>query len=311
MQPLSVLESQQLFLDRAQSARPDFQITSHNAASVAMLCELLEGIPLALEIAATWVGVLTPAQMLARMNRVFDFDLLVSRKGDRTARHRALYATIAWSYELLSPELQTFLARMSVFRGGWIEPAAQAIGCAAHALLLLAQLRERSLVVSEASANGATTRFRLLDSVREFADAQMDVPMRQEVRRAHAAYFLQIAEEADKNIIGPEQASWFASLEPEQPNISAVLNWQAGETNAVEAQLRLTVAMRVFWRAQGHLAEARQRLAAVLARPGVEAYSTAYCTAVGEVALVASMQGDQNTAREYSQRALRIASPGR
>ena len=305
VEPLPVPASRQLFLDRAQAARPDFQITSHNAPAVAMLCEQLEGLPLALELAAAWIGVLTPAQMLARMNR--RFDLLVSRREDRTPRHRALHATIAWSCELLSPELQTFLARMSVFRGGWMEQAAQAVGYARHALHLLAQLRERSLVVAEEQENGATIRFRLLESVREFADAQIDDATRHEARQAHAAWFLRLAEEAEKNIAGPEQATWFACLEPEQPNIRAALDWQAEESEAVEAQMRLTVAMRIFWRTQGHLAESRQRLDAVLARAGAETCTSTYGLAIVEVGLVASMQGDQETARAYAQRALTLA----
>ena len=306
--PLPVPASQQLFLDRAQAARSDFQITPHNARTVAMLCEQLEGIPLALELAAAWIGVLTPSQMLARMNR--RFDLLISRRDDRTLRHRALHATIAWSYELLSPELQTFLTRLSVFRSGWTEEAAQAVGGVRHTLHLLAQLRERSLVVSEESDDATAMRFRLLESIREFADTQAQEALREEVRRSHAAYFLGLAEEADRNITGPDQAFWFACLEPEHTNIAAALDWLAGETDAVEAQLRLTVAMRIFWRTQGYLTESRQRLDAVLARPGVEACMPAYGFALVEIGLVASMQGDQETARAYSQRALELARSG-
>ena len=305
VQPLPVSASQQLFLDRAQAARPDFQITAHNARAVTLLCEQLEGIPLALELAAAWIGVLTPAQMLARMNR--RFDLLISRREDRTLRHRALHATIAGSYELLSPELQTFLTRLSVFHGGWTEPAAQEVGGARHALHLLAQLRERSLVVSEESENEATMRFRLLESIREFTDTQWDDATRRDARRTHAAYFLRLVEQADKNIAGPDQAYWFACLEPEQPNIGAALDWQAGEPDGVEAQLRLNVAMRIFWRTQGRLSESRLRLNAVLAREGVEAYPSAYGAALVEVGLMASMQGDQVTARDFSQRALLVA----
>jgi predicted ATPase/DNA-binding SARP family transcriptional activator len=305
VQPLPLSAAQQLFLDRAQAARPDFQITPHNSRAVAMLCEQLEGIPLALELAAAWIGVLTPAQMLTRMNR--RFDLLISRREDRTVRHRALHAAIAWSYELLSPELQTFLTRLSVFRGGWTEQAAQEVGGVRHALHLLAQLRERSLVVSEESDREATMRFRLLESIREFMETQCDAALRLEMRRTHAAYFLRLAEQADKNIAGPDQAYWFACLEPEQPNIGAALDGLADEPDGVESQLRLTVAMRIFWRTQGHIAASRQRLDAILVRGGVEAYPAAYGAALVEVGLVASMQGDQVTARDFAQRALLLA----
>jgi predicted ATPase/DNA-binding SARP family transcriptional activator len=304
VEPLPLPASQQLFLDRAQATRPDFQITSHNARAVAMLCDQLEGIPLAVELAAAWIGVLTPAQMLARMNR--RFDLLISRRDDRTPRHRALQATIDWSYELLSPELQRFLMRLSVFRGGWTEEAAQEVGQVRHALLLLAQLRERSLVVAEETDEG-TMRFRLLESIREFAETRGDVEARQDAQQAHADFFLHLAEEADTNIAGPDQAAWFARLAMEQPNIAAALDWLAGMEQAEEAHLRLTVGMRIFWRIQGHLAESRTRFAAVLARPGVEAFATPYGNALVEVGMVASMQGEQETARAYGQRALELA----
>ncbi len=305
VEPLPVSASQQLFLDRAQATRPDFQITPHNARAVALLCEQLEGIPLALELAAAWIGVLTPTQMLTRMNR--RFDLLISRRNDRVPRHHALHATIAWSYELLSPELQTFLTRLSVFRSGWTEQAAQEVAGTRHALHLLAQLRERSLVVAEESEDATTMRFRLLESIREFADTTWEETPPENTRRLHAAYFLHMAEEADQNIAGPDQAYWFACLEPERPNIAAAWEWLAGEADGIEAHLRLTVAMRIFWRTQGYLTESRQRLNAVAARPGVEAFPASHGLALVEIGLVASMQGNQETAHTYAEQALQLA----
>lgn len=305
VEPLPVPVSQQLFLDRAQAARPDFQITPHNARSVALLCEQLEGIPLALELAAAWIGVLTPAQMLARMDK--RFDLLISRREDRTPRHRALHAAIAWSYALLSPELQHFLMRLAVFRGGCTERAAQEVGEAGHALHLLAQLRERSLVVAEESEDGMRMRFRLLESIREFAEAQLTEAAHAAAYRLHAAHFLAFAEEADRNLSGPDQATWFARLEPEQPNIATALDRLAEDAGATEALLRLTVAMRLFWRTQGRLEELKRRLALALERPGAETCLPAYGLGIVEIGLVASMQGDQETARAYAQRALELA----
>src|SRR5207248_1392489 len=122
---LGTVPSVQLFLDRAQAIRPDFQLTPHNAAAVAELCRRLEGLPLALELAASRVWVLTPAQMLARLSE--RFELLVGRQRDAGSRHRSLRAALEWSYELLSPDLQRFFARLSVFRGGWTVEAAAAV----------------------------------------------------------------------------------------------------------------------------------------------------------------------------------------
>ena len=150
-------------------------------------------------------------------------------------------------------------------------------------------------------------RFRLLESIRDFVETQGDEPARKETRRKHAFTYLELAEEADRNFAGPDQAAWFNSLEPEQPNIGAALDWFAGEADAAEAQLRLSVAMRIFWRTKGHYPESRQRLDAALARAGAERSPAAFGLALVEVGLVASMQGDQETARDYAERALHIA----
>src|SRR5262249_14899433 len=114
---LCLYESVQLFIDRAQAVKPDFRVTNYNAAAVAALCDHLEGIPLAIELAAARAQVLTPAQILAQLQNRFDF--LASRRRDATDRHRTLRAAMEWSYRLLSPELRQFFARLSVFRGGW------------------------------------------------------------------------------------------------------------------------------------------------------------------------------------------------
>src|SRR5262249_47981149 len=151
-------DSVRLFIDRAQTARPDFQVTRANAAAVAQLCARLEGIPLALELAAAKAQVLTPAQMLARL--VERFDLLVSKRRRVTERHRTLRAAIDWSYQLLAPELQKFFARLSVFGGGWTLEAAETVCEEPMALDYLAQLRDCSLILIEDEEHEA--RFRML-----------------------------------------------------------------------------------------------------------------------------------------------------
>src|SRR5262249_4143924 len=156
LERFSLYESVRLFIDRAQNVRPDFQVTNKNAPAVAELCHRLEGIPLALELAAARAQVLTPAQMLPLLQRRFAF--VVSRKRDVVARHQTLGAAIAWSYRLLSPELQRFFARLSVFRGGWTLEAAEAVCEEPQALDYLEQLREWSLVLAEETEQGM--RFR-------------------------------------------------------------------------------------------------------------------------------------------------------
>jgi predicted ATPase len=141
-----------MFVDRAQAVRPDFQVTRRNAGAVAVLCEKLEGIPLALELAAARAQVLTSAQMVSQLTRRLDF--LVSRRRDIAERHRSLRAAIEWSCRLLSPDLQHFFAALSVFQGGWTAEAAEAVCEEPLALDYLGQLREWSLVVSEERPEG-------------------------------------------------------------------------------------------------------------------------------------------------------------
>ena len=160
----------QLFVDRAQGVRPDFQVTPANAEAVATLCTRLEGLPLALELAAARARMLTPTQMLERLDQ--RFELLTSRQQLADARHQSMRAALEWSYRLLSPELQRFFVRLSVFRGGWTLAAAEAVGQMPRALECLEQLQECSLVtpapVVEAAGN-QQPRFRMLETTREYS----------------------------------------------------------------------------------------------------------------------------------------------
>lgn len=162
-------ESVQLFCDRAQAVRPDFQVTPGNAASVAALCERLEGIPLALELAAARLRALTPAQMRVHLEQRFEF--LASRRADVIPRHRSLRAALDWSYGLLSSELQRFFIRLCVFRGGWTLSAAEGVCDEPRALEYLEQLRECSLLIVEEEAGIA--RYRFLETIREYGEEKL------------------------------------------------------------------------------------------------------------------------------------------
>jgi non-specific serine/threonine protein kinase len=191
-----------LFVSRAQAARPDFALTLRNAEAVARLCQRLEGIPLALELAAAWAQTLTPAQMLDRLEK--RFDLLVSRRRDAPGRHATLRATVEWSYRLLPDDLQRFFARLSVFQGGWTLEAAEAVTGEADALRYLTELRERSLVLcaeedpeeEEAPCDApedmsSAMRFRMLETLREFAAERMDDSTRDDVSgRTSVTFFV-------------------------------------------------------------------------------------------------------------------------
>src|SRR5262249_33960089 len=157
--------SVQLFIDRAQAARAGFELTGRNAESVAAICARLEGVPLAIELAAAWASSLTPAEIAAHLEH--GFSLLVSRRHGSRPRHQSLQAAIDWSYRLLEPSFQRFLAQLAIFQGGWEIEAARQVCDQPEALALLAMLRDRSLVAAEEC--GDRMRYRMLESLREYA----------------------------------------------------------------------------------------------------------------------------------------------
>ena len=293
---LTLYESVQLFVDRAQTVRPDFQVTHHNAPGLAELCDRLEGIPLALELAAARAQVLTPSQMLLQMAQRFDF--LVSRKKDVALRHRTLKSTIDWSYALLAPNLQRFFVRLSVFRGGWTSAAAEAVCTEPLALDLLAQLRECSLVL--ASEEAGSIRFRMLDSLREYGGDRLKEGGEKEVVQArHGDYFLALAEEVKPKLLGgPEQGKWLDVLEQEHDNLRVAVDCclqhaqGAEEVEATEKGLRLGKALLRFWMTRGYLREGRERLTALLALPSAQGHTTARADALNNSGWLACLQGD-------------------
>ena len=261
--------SVQLFVDRAQAVQPAFRITPRNAGDIARLCARLEGLPLAIELCAAWAPMLTPQQMLARLTR--RLELLVSRRADITPRHRTLRAAIEYSYAHLTPEQQRFFVRLSVFQGGWNLDAAEAVGAAASpvsdasALEALTELRERSLVLSEEA--DSEMRFRMLDTLREFASEQMSPDDAALWRRSHAEYFVDLVRDAEPHLLGPQQGAWLSRIETEHDNIRAALTW-ALEHKEAETGLRLAGALSVFWDMRGYLTEGEEWLDRLLALPG-------------------------------------------
>jgi predicted ATPase/DNA-binding SARP family transcriptional activator len=281
--------SVRLFVDRAQAVRPDFQVTRTNAGAVAELCARLEGLPLALELAAARVGVLAPQQMLERLSH--RFELLARAQRVVVPRHRSLWAALEWSYQLLPAELQRFFARLSVFQGGWtLEAAAAVAGVESGALggtltlQCLEQLRECSLV--QAAEVGGEMRFRLLETLREYGAELLGPEERVAVAHRHASYFLALAERAEPELVRADQAAWLDRLEREQHNLRAALAWleTSGET---QAALRLGGALREFWYVRGDLVEGLERLKGLLALPGAEVRTSARAKALNSAGVLA------------------------
>ena len=297
---IALAASAQLFVDRAQAARPDFQLTRGNAALVADLCHKLEGLPLAIELVAARSLSLTPAQMAERLDQ--RFELLTSRRGDKGGRHRSLWAAMAWSHDLLPPTLQQFFVGLSVFRGGCAFEAAQAVCEQPQALEFLTQLRERSLILVEES--GPEMRFRLLESLREFGEEHLAIEERQALARRHAAWFLSLAQDAWPQITGPDQARWLDRLEAEHDNLRLALTFWLAAEDGVEAALDMCGSLWRFWSTRGHFASGRDWLRRALERPGGAPFHRA--RALNGAGNLARLQGDYSDAEASYADALAI-----
>ncbi len=243
VESLSPQPSVSLFIDRAQAVRPDFQLTPRNAETIVSICRRLEGIPLALELAAARTQVLAPGQILSGLNKRFDF--LVSRKRDIGDRHRSLAAAIEWSFQLLSKDLQEFFCRLTVFRGGWTLEAAREVCQEPDAFGLLEQLHEASMVIVEETSHGS--RFRFLETMREFGTECLDTCSRQDLQQRHTLYFLSFAEIAETGLGGHEQMTWLAMLRAEDGNLCAALEWCLTVPEGLEPGLQMAAALLEYW----------------------------------------------------------------
>uniref|UniRef100_UPI003752161A ATP-binding protein n=1 Tax=Armatimonas sp. TaxID=1872638 RepID=UPI003752161A len=257
-------ESVRLFVDRAQAAKPDFRITNSNAPALAELCDRLEGIPLAIELAAARALVLSPSQMLSQLGNRFEF--LVSRKRGLAERQRTLRAAIDWSYRLLTPDVQRFFSQLCVFRGGWSLEAAESVCDEPLALDMLAQLRECSLITTVESGEGGI-RFRMLETLREYAQSQLSPEEMSSVRERHAQFLISLAEEAEPNLRGVDQSLWLDRLEIEQDNVREALRWSSGEGGNKETGFRLAAGFSLMWVIRGYLREGRNLFTILLAEP--------------------------------------------
>ena len=214
-----------LFVDRARAVAPAFSLTEANSAAVVDICRRLDGLPLAIELAAARTDALAPQQIAARLDD--RFQLVTESAGGRPPRHQTLRALLDWSYDLLAPAEQALLRRLSVFAGGWdLEAAESVCGAdgikAADVLELLLALVDKSLVVAEVQQ--AVDRYRLLESVREYAVDKLEAAGEAAVMHdRHAAYLLHLARAARRALVGPAQAEWVQRLEMEHHNLRAAL----------------------------------------------------------------------------------------
>jgi len=260
-------ESVRLFMERAQYRNPAFILTTQNAQPVIEICIRVDGIPLAIELAAARVG-LSVEQIAARL----DDSLRLLTAGGRTAtpRQQTLRGTMDWSYDLLSEREQLLFARLSVFAGGWTLEAVELVGVGdgieeEDVLDLLLRLVDKSLVVAGATEEGRV-RYRMLDPVRQYAlDKLEERDEAEEARRRHAEIFRGLAEKTETEMRGPEQATWLDRLEADHDNLRGALSWTL-ERGGPELGLRLAVAFWWFWEARGYFDEGRRWLEQALAK---------------------------------------------
>jgi DNA-binding CsgD family transcriptional regulator/tetratricopeptide (TPR) repeat protein len=276
---------------------------------VAEVCSKLEGIPLAIELAAARVGTLSLEQISERLEG--SLELLTG--GGRTAapRQRTIRGTLDWSHDLLCERERKVLRRLSVFAGGFALEASEAVVpdesiAESEVLELLSGLVEKSLVIAELAAESGGVRYRLLDTIRQYALEKLEQSGEiEDVKRAHAEYFLALVEEAEPELIGPREAEWFERLVEELDNCRAALSWASVHGEA-ELTLRLAGALGSFWFWEGHYGEGRRWLEGALSQEGSTS-ALARAKALGAASLLASQLSDYARARGAAEEGLRLS----
>jgi predicted ATPase len=272
-----------LFAERASAVRPDFRLTDQNLPIVAEICRRVDGLPLAVELAAARIRILSPAELLGRLES--RLSTLTGGARDLPERQRTLRATIDWSHELLEPEERRLFARLSVFAGGWSREAAEAI-CASDlsidVLDGLESLLDKSLVRREDMPDDQL-RFDMLETIREYAKERLEEDGDAvRVRRLHASYYRNLAEAAEPDLTGPESGRWIEILTRETPNLRMALQWalDSGETSDLEEGLFTAGALWRYWQLTGSLREAAEWLDRLLAHPASAAPTAARAKAL-------------------------------
>jgi len=256
-------EAVQLFADRATDVQRAFVLDASTAPAVGHICRRLDGIPLAIELAAARVRILPPVQIAARLDD--RFGLLTSGSRGALPRHQTLRAAIDWSYELLAGPERALFGRLSVFGGGFTLEAAEEV-CGdegagpGEVLESLSRLVDQSLVISVVSEDGSQARFRMLETLRRYAAERLgESGTAEKFRRRHAECFLRLAERAESLLRGPQQATWLRALESDRDNFSAAMDWAF--RHDPDVAVRLTSALAYFWLIGRRRSEVRQRLA--------------------------------------------------
>jgi predicted ATPase len=319
LQTLAQVPAVALFIERVREVQPDFALTADNAQAIAEICQHLDGLPLALELAAARTNVLTPEALLARLEH--RLPLLVHGARDVPERQQTLRNTIAWSYDLLDESDKALFRRLAVLIGGFTLEAVEAVcvfdtaGTSSSAqadgdgevLEQLAQLLDKSLVQAQ-QGRGGEPRFTMLETIHEYATEQLVASGEAAaLQERHADYFLRLAEEAAIHMFGPERDVWVERLDREEANLRAALAWCKAESNRVQIGLRLVGALAFYWWMRGSVHEGRAWLEAMLERTGSSDRSAARGQALYGAGWLAWVEGDYQAASPRAEEALSIA----
>ena len=303
---LTQYEAARLFIDRALAAQPAFEISQQNAIAVAEVCHRLDGIPLAIELAAARVRALPVGTIASRLSD----RLRLLAGGDRTAlpRQQTLRALIDWSFDLLGEQERTLFRRLAVFAGGFTLEAAEAVSAVGDldntdVLDVLTRLVEKSLVVME----GESGRYRLLETVRQYAQERLSESGEEdEVRTQHLQFHVALVERAMPELVGPEQGAWLSRLDLERENILSAHAWCDRAHGGAETGLRLVYAVKLYWISRGLLGLGYRVTVEALSRAAHEP-SSARCRALFGAGQLACFMGRYAEARRYLEESLTIA----
>jgi len=302
-------EAIRLFIERAQAAVPEFTVSDRNAYAIAEICHRLDGLPLAIELAAARVNVFSPQALLARLEH--RLDVLTRGPRDLPVRQQTLRQAIAWSYDLLTADEQMLFRRLAVFGGGCtvtaIEAVARGEGPARKFDVVdgIASLIDKSLLRQEERVG--ERRFRMLETIREYALDRLNAAGEADrFHRAHADCYLELAERAESDLRGGgRQAEWLDVLKEDHDNLRAALSWFI-RNGPADHGLRLGGALRRFWRSRGYLDEGREWMSALLALPAAQTRTAARAKALQAAGGFANQQGDHAEARALYEESLSI-----
>jgi predicted ATPase/DNA-binding winged helix-turn-helix (wHTH) protein/Tfp pilus assembly protein PilF len=304
---IAAYESARLFIERARLQLPQFAVNTQNSAAVASICRRLDGIALALELAAPRVRTLSVEELSRGLDH--RFELLTG--GSRTAlpRHRTLRALINWSYDLLTDAEKAMLRTVSVFVGGWTLEAARKVfdvdqPDGSNVLDLLTSLVDKNLIAVD--AHDGATRYSMLETVRDYARERLSETSEQaRLQDRHLAFFLALAEQANREKSDAGAAAWLDRLETERDNFRSALSWSI-ESPTDDASVRLAGALCWFWLVRGHVTEGRHWLGATLGAPGPKPDYVALTYALRGASLLAQRQDDHVAARRAAEESLAI-----